>query len=478
MIGIVVVHFGRTDRTEACLSALEQSTWPAEARRTVVVDNGDDAAFGRRIGVAHPSVFVVRSASNVGFGAACNRGIDALGDVEHVALLNNDAVPEAGWLEPLVDAMRNTGAGAVTPKVLLSDRAVSIRLRVEPLPSPPGDWRELGLQLSGARLGAVDVSSSVRLVAGFWGWEHDAVTIGGRFAWSRAAAIAQVPVAEDQVGEELALRLSSPAGTAAVSLATEGREVQHEIGPAPRWFDVGVVTGASDVLNNAGTILLPDGSSRDRGFLEPDRGQFDAPEAVFGWSGAAVLLSKAMLDDVGGFDERLFLFYEDTDLSLRGRLRGWTYRYEPTSVVRHSHAGSVGEDAPFSRHLTSRNRALVLAKVGPRAVAVAAVVGQLQVVRTALAHDVIGRMRRGHRPTVRHLCDEGRVLIGIMRRLPGSLRRRRSVLRRATVLPEELWREAEPTPTPLRADAQQLPRFVVESGSHARSPRADPRRRR
>ena len=63
---------------------------------------------------------------------------------------------------------------------------------------------------------------------------------------------------------------------------------------------------------------------------------------MFAWCGGAVLLRRRYLDDVGLFDERFFLYYEDTDLSWRGRLRGWRYVYVPGAVVRHHHAPVVG----------------------------------------------------------------------------------------------------------------------------------------
>lgn len=441
MIGIVVVHFGRAARTEACLDGLARQTWPASRRRIVVVDNGDDPGFASRLSSSHPAVLVIRSSSNVGFPAACNRAIKALGVVDHVALLNNDALPAPGWLEPLVAQMQRPRTGAVAPKVLLAGRYASFELRVDPLPSPRGDWRELGVQLSGARLGRRDVTASTRLVSGFWGWELDPVTIGGRFAWTRAVAVAHVPVATEDAGELLSVRLSSPAGAVSVAVATDDGVAEVQVGPAPAWFDVHPVTTPMDVVNNAGTYLLADGSSRDRGFLEIDRGQYDGASRVFGWSGTAVLLAKEMLDDVGPFDDRLFLYYEDTDLSLRGRLRGWTFQYEPASVVRHTHAGSVGEGSAISRHLTSRNRALVLAKLAPRRIALRAITGQGRVVGAAIVHDMLGPVQRWKRPTTRHVRDELRILLAILERLPGSLRRRRAVLRSATVTPDRLWRE-------------------------------------
>ena len=69
---------------------------------------------------------------------------------------------------------------------------------------------------------------------------------------------------------------------------------------------------------------------------------------------------SAYLDDVGLFDEDLFLYYEDTDLSWRGRLRGWRYVYEPASLVRHRHAASSGVGSKVFRYYTERNRPLML----------------------------------------------------------------------------------------------------------------------
>ncbi len=92
---------------------------------------------------------------------------------------------------------------------------------------------------------------------------------------------------------------------------------------------------------------------------------------MFAWCGGAVLLRRGYLDDVGLFDERLFLYYEDTDLSWRGRLRGWRYVYVPASVVRHRHAQSSGVGSPMFRYYTERNRLLVLAKNAPARLALA-----------------------------------------------------------------------------------------------------------
>ncbi len=119
------------------------------------------------------------------------------------------------------------------------------------------------------------------------------------------------------------------------------------------------------VINNVGNILGPTWELHDRGYGEVDAGQYDLAEDVWGWCGGAVLLRTAYLQEVGLFDERLFLYAEDADLSWRGRHRGWRYRYVPTSVVHHVHrASSGGERTPLLDLLNRRNRLVVVTRHG------------------------------------------------------------------------------------------------------------------
>ncbi len=71
-----------------------------------------------------------------------------------------------------------------------------------------------------------------------------------------------------------------------------------------------------------------------------------------------MLLSARYLREVGTFDDRYFMYYEDTDLSWRGRLAGWRYCYVPESVVRHEHAASSKEGSALFMHYVERNRFL------------------------------------------------------------------------------------------------------------------------
>ena len=56
--------------------------------------------------------------------------------------------------------------------------------------------------------------------------------------------------------------------------------------------------------------------------------------------GAVLLLRRSAWEDVGGFDERFFLYAEETDWQRRAVARGWTSRLVPEAVATHRGAGS------------------------------------------------------------------------------------------------------------------------------------------
>lgn len=61
-------------------------------------------------------------------------------------------------------------------------------------------------------------------------------------------------------------------------------------------------------------------------------------------AGASMLVRRQTLDDIGLFDERYFLYYEETDLCLRASRAGWKSRYVKESRIMHIGAVSTGMD--------------------------------------------------------------------------------------------------------------------------------------
>jgi N-acetylglucosaminyl-diphospho-decaprenol L-rhamnosyltransferase len=59
-------------------------------------------------------------------------------------------------------------------------------------------------------------------------------------------------------------------------------------------------------------------------------------------AGASMLIRRQALDEVGMFDERYFLYFEETDLCLRARRAGWVSRYVKESRIMHIGSVSTG----------------------------------------------------------------------------------------------------------------------------------------
>jgi GT2 family glycosyltransferase len=90
-------------------------------------------------------------------------------------------------------------------------------------------------------------------------------------------------------------------------------------------------------INTCGNQITYTGLTFCRG-LDQSADNFSEPEIVSAVSGAAFVIKRSVLEEIGGFDESFFIYYEDTDLSLRAWLAGYTCIYVPTSVIYHKYA--------------------------------------------------------------------------------------------------------------------------------------------
>ncbi|MBI4033340.1 MAG: glycosyltransferase family 2 protein, partial [Candidatus Blackburnbacteria bacterium] len=87
----------------------------------------------------------------------------------------------------------------------------------------------------------------------------------------------------------------------------------------------------------------------NRGVDEVDRGQYDKTQETDFATGACMLIKSEVLEKVGLFDERYFMYLEDVDLCQRAREAGWKIMYVPSSylwlkVARSSGIGSQLND--------------------------------------------------------------------------------------------------------------------------------------
>ena len=122
-ISVVVVNWNRHNLLKACLESLARQKLN-QTFEVVLVDNGSadgspEMAVREFSKQAAFRLTVIRNSENRGFCAANNQGFTA-SDSEFVALLNNDAEADPGWLAALASAFeRGAEVGMAASKILV-----------------------------------------------------------------------------------------------------------------------------------------------------------------------------------------------------------------------------------------------------------------------------------------------------------------------------------------------------------------------
>ncbi len=128
-----------------------------------------------------------------------------------------------------------------------------------------------------------------------------------------------------------------------------------------------------NLIQNAGNVVLSNGYSKDRGgilrradteyleFYEEDSKFFNNPANLTAACGAAMLIKREVVDQIGNLDGHYFMYYEDVDFSLRAWKMGWDIVYAPKAKVYHAHRATTGKnESSFFINMTEKNHLLVV----------------------------------------------------------------------------------------------------------------------
>ncbi|MFC3452019.1 glycosyltransferase [Amycolatopsis speibonae] len=218
--------------------------------------------------------------------------------------------------------------------------------------------------------GAADTVTCLRALA-----EHDYPNLevicvdnasGGGDVAEIKAAVPGVKLVESPVNSGFAggcnLGAKHATGTVLAFLNNDAR-------PAPGWVGAAVAelraqptvaAVASKVLDwegtgtdfvDAGLTWFGMGYKRHAGSPLSDvpAAEHEIAKDVLFATGSAMFVRAGVFAELGGFDERFFMFYEDVDLGWRLNLRGWRVRYVPESLTYHKHHATMSTvDAPDS----------------------------------------------------------------------------------------------------------------------------------
>ena len=382
-VRVIVLNWNSAWFTRRCLAALEATDYPSECIELVLVDNASVDGSLELLRYEFPNVRVIANEQNLGFAEGCNRAMRDLAQVDAVALVNNDAVPEPGWLWPLVEGLQSDPAvGAVAAGLVLEPAFTRVELRVT------GGQAQIE-SLSIGPISVLDRSQS----KGMWSVGHPDWPMDLDYFVNGSAELL-VPAG---AGERVITLRASGVGTLVASTAFDQAQIQ--LGTSAAELQLRAGEDRTELLNGLGTDLRENSEGYDRYFGEPAQ-MLSAvgPETVPGFCGGGVLLRTAMLNQVGLFDPRLFAYYEDTDLAWRARRAGWHTVTAPTSVIRHSFGASAASASPgFFVHVYRNWMMTVLrnANAQERRLAFRSIWDRM---KWAVRANVLSRMKHGHLP--------------------------------------------------------------------------------
>jgi GT2 family glycosyltransferase len=94
------------------------------------------------------------------------------------------------------------------------------------------------------------------------------------------------------------------------------------------------------------------------GYNEPDNGQYNTPHPTPYAHGAAMMIKRDALEQVGLMPECYFLYYEELDWSMMFTRGGFEIWYEPAATIYHKESQTTGANSPLKTYYICRNRLL------------------------------------------------------------------------------------------------------------------------
>lgn len=152
-----------------------------------------------------------------------------------------------------------------------------------------------------------------------------------------------------------------------------------------------------DVIQSAGGTMNRYWIGHHLGRDEKDHGQFTMPRSMDWLTGCGILVRCALIEQIGMFDERFFIYAEEKEWCLRARKARWCLMHVPQAKLWHKGVKRDYRPKPSVTYYMTRNHFLMLAK--HRAPIGAWVVAWAQTFRTLTSWTIKPkwRFKREHR---------------------------------------------------------------------------------
>jgi len=203
--------------------------------------------------------------------------------------------------------------------------------------------------------------------------DHSAERLRERFPW---ATIIELPrnigySAGNNVGINHALSqgfdfvfllnndtVVSPKMLSQVVVQLESKSSIGMAGPLIVYFD------QPDLIWSAGAeINWKNGTTRRKLADQPSTVvSANAPSYVEFLSSCAICIRRQVLEEIGLLDERLFIYYDEVDWSIRAAAAGWQSLLVPQATIQHRVSATMGTTSPATEYYMCRNGLLFLSK--------------------------------------------------------------------------------------------------------------------
>lgn len=354
----VVLGFFKDDKyLSGCIRSLNKQSY--QNFQIYIYDNSCREGALDRVKLEFPDVIVRHNKKNLGFAGGNNsimREVLKQDEIKYIALLNDDTLPDEGWLENLIIAYKENEkhrVGAIASKLIFYDDFVSVEFK---------SHEDVIKFLSVPSFTSTDYTRFFPR-EGFSGpFQH--TENGNDVYLAKGRSVIDLPIGNTKKNPirvcYLNIKVLSDKIT---SLSIEVAGIHREVDLVAGINELSLEFPLADlqmssfqIIQNVGSGLTASLDGFDIGSGEIDRGQYNTQHNTNMFCGGAVLLATEALKDTGLFNDYLFNYYEDSDLSLRMRARGWSIVYEPKAVVRHVHSFSGVEWSDFFTFHVTRNR--------------------------------------------------------------------------------------------------------------------------
>jgi GT2 family glycosyltransferase len=356
---IFILNYNGAHFLKECLSSLCAVELGANSMHVSVVDNcsHDNSAEVVR---QFKDVSFIKLDKNYGFSKGNNLGVwkrlEELtikgNTADLVCFLNNDTIVEPTWLTAATERFASdTKIGVVGSKANFYDRFIEVQFKCSPVfrPRDTGslDSRDLGVFVRAPRP-AHNIQPNPRRSK--WVDAYPADPCGGRWLKPEGRILIAVQNHNKATNLDLVFENRNPTAASTNITLTIGGHEHTLLIPEGETRELSVTVPANSAelfIQNAGSFVTNSWEAGDDGTFRRDSDSFEEPREVAAICGVSMFMRTELFQKLKGFDEAFFAYFEDTDLSLRARLEGYTCWYEPRSRLRHIHCGSGGEFSPY-----------------------------------------------------------------------------------------------------------------------------------